>query len=175
MPEFSLKPLEDAVRKAAASALNKIAARLITAISRYLRGHYNILKRDLDKQFTIERATSNNPTATILVSGEKLSLVAFNAKQTEEGVQVIIIKGKPVTIKNVFIGTKRVGALGSIGSKDVFQRKGKERLPIKLITGPDIASLARSREVSALIRKTFYTDWAKVFQSELRYYRSRSR
>lgn len=175
MADFTLKPIETVTLKAATSALNKLAARLVTAISRYLRTHYNIKKRDLDKNFSIDKATATNPTATIYVSGERLSLAQFNPKQTSEGVQVMIVKGKPVTIKHVFIGTKKVGALGSIGSEDVFQRKGKQRLPIKQITGPDVASLARSQEVSTLIQETFNKEWKQLFQSELRYYLSKSR
>ncbi|MFZ2190035.1 MAG: phage tail protein [Candidatus Magasanikiibacteriota bacterium] len=174
MAEFKLITLEEAIRKAVASSLNKMAARLVTAISRYLRTHYNIKKRDLDKNFSVEKATSKKPIATILVSGERLSLSMFNPKQTEEGVQIIIVKGKPVTIKNVFTGARKVGALGAIGNLDVFQRKGKKRLPIKQITGPDVASLARSKEVSSIIELTFNREWEPLFQSELRYYRSRT-
>ncbi|MBW7887439.1 MAG: phage tail protein [Bacteroidetes bacterium] len=173
MPDFTLKSVEEAAMKAAVSALNKMAKRLITVMSRRLREKYDIKKRDLDANFSIQKATAKNPIAVLFVYGERISLSAFNPKKTKIGVQVTIVRGKPVMIKGVFVGRRKVGSLGSIGSKDVFERKGKERLPIKSVAGPNIADLVRSKEITELITTTFNMDYEKLFQSEFKYYSSK--
>lgn len=115
MPTFSIqvKGVKEAlemidaqkVRRAAVSALKRVAQSGRTEVSSAIRDVYNIKKRDLDKRITVSSIDRNNLTGTLTISarGKKIgegedqgkvgiSLAYFGAKQIKGKKEMVIVK-----------------------------------------------------------------------------------
>ena len=174
-PDFRPQNIQEAYEKAAVSALNKMGAMLRTVVSTELRTHYNIKKQDLDKYIRVVKATRGHYEISLMIANQQLPLILFDPIQTKEGVSVEEIKGKRITIKHLFIAPRKIGSLMNIGTDDVFKRRTKKRLPLIEATGPNIADLARSKRISAAIKKAYDEEFATLLSHEFSYYYSQMR
>lgn len=84
----------------------------------------------------------------VSVTGQRIPLAQFGAKQTTAGVSYKIARaGGRKRIREAFIATMRSGHLGAL------RRAGPGRLPLIELFGPSIPQVAESRpEVKALVR-----------------------
>jgi hypothetical protein len=91
----------------------------------------------LDQHTSVEAASAGEtPSATIRVSGERISLRLFNAVQTTEGVTYqIAASGTSLRLPHAF------GPDIEKLHHGVFMRKGKKRLPIRKLFGPSPAKV----------------------------------
>jgi hypothetical protein len=174
------------VRKAAASALKKVATSAVTAISSEIRGKYNIKKSDLDSRMKVSSPRADDLTATITLSGKPLPLAFFSPRQFAvdrlitrtkgglkivrkkraakfQGVEVQVEKGKKTRLKSAFLMSMRIGRVG-VG---VMHRQGKSRLPTEEKNVVSIASMAQNTNVGPRIEKRVKEQWATVFPHEL--------
>lgn len=168
------------MEKAAVSALNKMGAKLRTAVSVAIRSRWNITKTDLDKYIRFTKARRGNYGIELWVGTRKFGLDHFGKiAQGKTGVSVEIIKGKPVEVRvkqiGTFIGRRAVGQLANVGAAAVFVRTSKGRLPVKRVMGPSFADLARSKLVSEAIRKTYDEEFPGLLSHEFQYYYSQIR
>lgn len=171
--KYAIKGVEDAMKRAAVSALNKFAARIVVMLRKRSLAKYNISRRAFDRVVSVDRAKMGKYRVTILVDRVPISLSEFNPIKSNKGVTVEIIRGKPVEIEGAFIGTRKVGRVGSIGNLEVFQRKGKERLPIKVTTGTRIADMLRSNEMYDAIKVKYREEFADLLTSEFKFFNSK--
>lgn len=133
-----------AIKRAEVRALNRGARGARTEMSREIRKKVRMKARDVKDAVRIDRASysSSTPTATLRISEEPVPLVRFGrARQVRKGVAVTIMKGKRQTIPGAFI----VDELGG----NAFVRKGKARLPIRMLYGPSVRNLAPAALVKA--------------------------
>lgn len=174
------------VKKAAASALKKVAQQARTEASSAIRERFNIKKGDVDKKIEVKegRQDRNNLTATLYITGKGISLTYFGAKERRgpkvisrkgikvlkrqpkgaQGVQVKIMKdGKITTLPHAFIATMKSGHVG------VFIRKGKGRTPIIEKRLVSIPTLFKQKTVMERVEQRINEQWPKVFQQEMNY------
>ncbi|MGH8519860.1 MAG: phage tail protein [Gammaproteobacteria bacterium] len=100
------------VPKASARALNKTASQAKTQAAREIRTHYNISTRVIGRHIELSRATPATLVAALKATGDKLPVIAFQARQTKRGVTVQIKRGRRRLIPHAFIATLRSGHKG---------------------------------------------------------------
>lgn len=192
---------------AAASTINKLMTQAKTAAVNEAVNVWNIKKSDLTTTSTgkgrlqVRRATWNDTSSTLTITGRPLSLSLFGAKQimgatvrarmgdairkgrvtgkmkkagpVPQGVIVQLMKGKTTFLRKAFLARVKAGDQGHhIG---VFNRQGVKRLPIlekRLITVPSM--FAQDRIIQA-VEKTVSDNFQKVFNHELQFYLNRGR
>lgn len=117
----------DIKTKATVRALNRAADRVRSAAGREIRKVYKIKAADVRKASKVERASlaSGTLTATVTVSGRRISLIAFSARAVNPwnvrgrshrpggGVSVQVkVQGGRKTVQHAFIATTRKGFRG---------------------------------------------------------------
>jgi hypothetical protein len=100
------------------------------------------------------RATVSRPEARLTVTGRRIPLIDFRARQTRTGVSYRLPGGRN-TVPGGFIQTMRSGHRG------VFKRRGRPRLPIDELFGPSLPHIVRRRGLfdprryEAVLRRRF--------------------
>lgn len=101
------------VKRAAARALNRIGAQAKTQAVREIKERYRIGTRMMSKYITVSRrASAASLFVVVKAEGRPLPLLAFNARQTRQGVSVEIVKGNRKLLKHAFIGRLKSGHEG---------------------------------------------------------------
>lgn len=179
------------VRKAARSAISKIATQSKTEASKVIRERFNIKKSDLDSKLKITPPRRDNLTAIITATGRPISLTYFGAQQLTtqnrlisrtvgrqlkravkrgQGVTVKIIKAKASTrLPRAFIATMRNSHIG------VFIRQGKSRLHITEKSLVTIPTLFAGRNVLPKIKKLIQDKWPDILKHELGFFIDQAR
>jgi len=171
--KFAIKSMEDVMRRAAVSALNKFGASLLVLIRRKTIEKYNIPNRSIDRRLSLEKATQNKLSIVIKVGGIPVKAMEFNPTQVAEGVQVEIVRGKPVVVKGAFIATRKVGSLLGIGKDEVFLRKTKARLPLRRTYDIQIQDLISTDEVRIAIKQKYDDEFADLLVHERDFFLSK--
>jgi hypothetical protein len=117
--------------KANARAVNKTLSTLKTATVRALAGELGLRNKDITPAIALQRATYGRQIGTLTVTGKRMPLIAFGARQTKAGVSYRLPGGRGL-IPSGFIATMRSGHTG------VFARRTKRRLPIVEQFGPSL-------------------------------------
>jgi hypothetical protein len=133
-----LKKMDEEQKTLTRRAINDTASHVRTLAVRSVRNDYPTLKAGyVREQYAIRKATNNNLEAIVTASGNPVSLMWFNPKQTPQGVAYRAKRGGKDFIRSAFFATMQSGHRG------VFIRKYKTR---KL--GKDYASLPTRRVLS---------------------------
>lgn len=183
---FDSKP----VKKAAASALRKVAKAAVSTASSEIRGVYNVKKSDLDPRVKLSLPRIDNLSAVINISGKGMSLSYFGAKQTAQnrtitragkdmkvktmkrsatfqGVTVEVEKGKKTQLRSAFMTRMKSGHIG------VMRREGKARLPIFEKKVISLASMLENAKVAPVVLDKINERWGVIFPQELKYFLSK--
>jgi len=125
------------LKRAGSRALNKTATTGRKISVKEVRNEINIKAGAARKQIGIRRARPLNLKSVLLVKYKPIPLAAYaGVRQTKKGVSVQMMKSKPRKLfKGAFIATM------PSGHKGVFLRKGKGRLPIQELYGPNVQSV----------------------------------
>lgn len=73
-------------------------------------------------------------------AGKSVTLQSFGGRQTARGYSAAVRRGARKVIRGGFTPPKLAGL--------PFKREGAERMPIKVLYGPSVATMLRNREVS---------------------------
>lgn len=121
-----IRRINKALDQAIVRTVNRLLQRGRTEISKRTRQTYNIKAGDLKAGTRIYRATRGQAEGKLVIKGAPQRLIKFAGAQRPAGVPVRIRKdrGRQI-IKSAFIATMPSGYI------QVFQRKGKSRLPIE--------------------------------------------
>jgi len=117
--------------KAATRAVNRTLSTVKTATVRGLVAAVGLRNKDVTPAIAIKRATFSNQIGTLTVTGKRIPLIAFGARQTKAGVTYRLPSGRGL-IPSGFLATMKSGHRG------VFARRGKPRLPIVEQFGPSL-------------------------------------
>lgn len=174
---------KDVGGKAMASALNKSVAIAKTQMTREIPAEFMVSASYVRDRLRVTRATSRSGSlrleatlaatnrkgrsANIIAFVEKSITLAQGRKRAKEGTQRQIF----VKIKRKG-GNKTLGPLAFIGNKGrtVFQRVGKQRLPIKPIRTLDVTQMFNTRRINAKVIATINDRFADIFANEARYF-----
>jgi len=173
-----LRDIKNANTKATRSATTKAARQGATAGKQAVREYYTIPAAKLNEATKIKPASSNDPSAKIIVTGKPLSMEYYRLlKNKIKGATAMIIKGKRVTIPgDAGAGTKSFVANVKAGKglhKGIFYRTSKKRLPIITRVGPSAPDLMRSRRAYNAIASYVKINYERIFDSEYKYYKSK--
>ncbi len=149
-----------ALKRAIASAQNKVMRKASTAGGKSVREVYKIKAKDIKPEITFSKANINNSVSAINVGTSRIKLLFFSAQETDKGIQVEIKKGNREIIRSAFIEKMPQGHV------NVFARKGKSRLPIKSLTTLGIGKMFEVQGVDA-IEKSINANWIRILDHEL--------
>ena len=170
MTPAKMRAYEQAFPKAAAGALNKMAAQSKTESSRLVRERYNVKKSDLDPAFTIRRATSSSLQSVVKAKGRRISLIHFGARGTipprrgTVGVTVEVIRGRRLAVAGSFLV-----AMKSSRARGIFVRKGQPRFPIQKLTGPSIPQMFYATKVYGNLVRFVDTHLPKLLADAIKF------
>lgn len=126
-------------------ALNRSAVTTRTFMQRAVADDTNLGSRDVAKQMRVDEATQQRLTSRVIISGKRIPLADFKARQTRRGVSADTGGGRKV-YPGTFLATMKSGHLG------VFARRGKARLPIDERYGPSLPHVFQKHVPEGLAR-----------------------
>ena len=146
--------------KAQKRTTTEMGRKFRTKVVKDIRKTYNIKAKDLKKSMRTKiEKTSQGFVWKLNVKGRLLSLTHFNARQTKKGVSVLIRKDEG----------RKILARTFIAKGQVFQREGKERLPIvakKTLSVPQMFNKETMKEAFEEVSK----EYPRRFEHNLNYY-----
>ena len=124
--------------RAIVRALNRTIASVRTLVIREIADDTGLANKDIRPSIGVTNATFSRPAARLVVTGRRIPLIAFDARQTLRGVTYIGRRGRG-EIRGAFIATMASGHRG------VFKRRGVARLPIDELKGPSLPFVMTKR------------------------------
>ena len=155
----SLGKLEDGLQnRAVIMAINKVVPKCKTESVRAITAEFNLKQAEVRPRIKLDRARRGklqgeiNPFASASKKGRSLNIIHFmegkvtlaeGRRRKKAGTQnqlrfKIKKRGGVKTIKGAFIGNK---------GRTVFQRTGKERLPIKAVSTIDVPQMFNTKSI----------------------------
>lgn len=139
-----------------ARALNRAAANAKSSASKKVRETYNVKSKDISSTIKILKANKNRLGAVVKSTGTKVSLIKFKVTpkkrlKKQKKVKVAVKKDGMKELNHAFIA--------DINGPKVFERVGKNRLPIKHLFGPSVPEMLGGKSVREFVEieseKTF--------------------
>lgn len=122
-------------------ALNKTATSARVRLKNRAQAAYTVKSGKFNKAMEIEKATSGKLVATIKSAGKPLNIIDFKTSAPKSGAKAQILSGS---------GLKKLEMSGIKAfrgpSGQIFQRRGKERLPIKKLVSNSVPVMIGSEE-----------------------------
>lgn len=159
--------------KAAAAALNRTANTIRSRAVKSIAGDLGIKQKMVSPAVKTERATAAKVAAVINATGKGISAILLKPDpkklirpQPGKGVSFQVSEGRRKFVQGAFIARmhKRFGNM-KLG---VWQRKGKERQPVRMIKGPSIPGVFES--IQKQLRVVFSERFPIEFRSALKFY-----
>jgi len=121
-------------------AVNKIAISARTEVVREVRKELNVKAKELkDKNIALKKARFKNPQAIIKVSGRRIPLAKFGARQIKSGLTYKIDpQGGRKKVIGAFMATMPSGHEGAYVRKKEDGTNRVDRLPIDELQGPSV-------------------------------------
>lgn len=151
------------VLRAVTAAVNDTARKAKTRVVRAIAEEVSITQKDITKEIAVQSATFSKPFARLVITGKRISLLAFKARQNRKGVSYRIGKKGRTFAPHAFIATMRSGHQGvfvrkSGGTVDKGKSSGLvkrgpvrvrtltksglvQRLPISELRGPSVVGV----------------------------------
>lgn len=164
---------QDVANKAVSSALNKVAAQAKTAMSREIRGEFNISTLTVNQSLRVRRASAGRgrfqleaELSSISQPGKRsLNLAHFAPRQTRQGVSVKIRRRGPRTLIR--------GAFMINGGATVMIRSGARRLPIEARQTINVGQMFNTRRINAKVVQLIEARFPAIFANEARFFTER--
>lgn len=119
--------------RAMRDAVNNTAKTARMKLLKAAQERYTIKSGRFKSKAEITYATLANPTALIKFRGKPPTVTSFHATAPKSGGKAEVLSGSGL---KMLVGPKRLKAF--MAKKVMFQRVGKERLPLKKISGPSV-------------------------------------
>lgn len=179
------------VEKATYSAVRKLHSKAATRVSKQIRARYAIkagqVAAALKKRI---RRQSGLPVGFLVYTGRRISLRHFavggpsprksnrprvrTSRGLRYGAKVRITKGRPArVVPGAFWGAGRAGTAAGAGEEQIWQRVGAGRTPLRKLTGPSIAHMARGRAGIDAVNAMMAQDADRTLSHELDHFLQR--
>lgn len=161
-----LKGIKNGAYCAVNAALQRAAASGKTQAGRFAAERYYIRKSDFMDNVTIKQHVEHNADGTISLNisyaGYVLPLLTFRTRVRSGGLLETQVKrgGPGSTLDHAF-------AARVYDRTAVFERRGKERFPVKQLYGPSTAHMMRDEEVVKRMDETIRDTYEKRIEHEL--------
>lgn len=149
-----------------ARAINRAISTMKTSTNKEARVLYHLKSGDINKTFSIKKASKNNLRAVIISKDTKLGIEKYKISPKQPR------PGKPPTSLKVAVkkdGLKPIeGAfVADIHGIKVFKRTSKRRLPINRIMGPAIPQIIKNKEIMKNSEKAAIKMYKKRIEHEI--------
>ena len=129
--------------RAIVRAVNKTARTVRSRIVKKIAARITLTQKAIREGARLYLAKYNRHFATVTISGYRIPLIRYRARQTKKGVTYQVMRaGTRKRIRDGFIATVPSGHTG------VFERRYPKRLPIFEHLGPSIASVFSEHEAA---------------------------
>lgn len=142
----ALLTLRDDATLAIARALNKSIVTVRSASVKEIAKNVGLSQKDVRAVMGTKLATRTDLEASVTVTGKRIPLLKFRARQTRAGVSYRLSGGRGQA-PGAFIATMRSGHQG------VFRRRGRARLPIDELHGPSLPHVFSQGVITAALRR----------------------
>ena len=163
------------VVRAARLATNDSASKARTAASKEIRALWNLKAKDVNAQVkVVKRASGSDLIAIVQGRGKPVNLMKFKGTKAVKsrgrgtkgkGVAVTIQRGRRQRLPHAFIA--KVTAGKSSENIGVFQRVGKQRLPIVNKASITMASMFGQDNVTTVMVRTVDVTWQIRFNHHM--------
>jgi hypothetical protein len=150
-----LKRMDEEQKTLTRRAINDTASHVRTLAVRSVRKDYPTLKAGYVRdQYSIRKASNNNLEAIVTASGNPVSLMLFNPKQTPQGVAYRAKRGGKDFIRSAFIATMKSGHTGVFIRKYKTRKLGKpyDSLPVRRVLSGTWAGMTYRPQLPILER-----------------------
>ena len=158
--KHSLHGINKGLAKVMSRGINKTANSARTEIVRSLAKLVRIKQKAVRKSIRLDKATYSKWVAVVSLTGRRIPLVYFGARQLKKSVKYGINRGETKKIEYnsenspVFIGkvygisgnAKTAAMYGETGHRGVFKRLSKKRKPIIELEGPSLPQVFEGAE-----------------------------
>lgn len=169
--------------RALASAVNKTLDQGKTAMGRAITAEFNVTAAYVRDRLRIRRASARGQVFVegALIGGKaggkrSANVIAFVEKTTT--LAAARRRAKKGTLDRVFVKIKRRGGakplapgafIGNNG-RTVFERVGKDRLPIKAVQTIDVGQMFNTKRINNAVLSFMVTKLPEVFSREARFF-----
>lgn len=181
--------------KVTSRAINRVIDQARAVAVKEIRKRYNINPKFLkdkigDKEnrynaLKVWKASSKNPTATLKAYGKPIPLIAFPSKQTSEGVEVSVFKGRSQVIKGAFLATMKSGHTSVFGRGDYRGNKfiprnkrvrkwPKPDNPITRLSTTSVRSAISTPGIISMMDKTVHDKFALRLERDIKFLLSKT-
>lgn len=171
--------------RAMASAVNKTLAQARTAMIREITSEFNLPTSYVRDKLRVRNATSRRGVAQIVGElaafnkrGRSMNIIRFVermvtlaalSKRTKAGTRNLLHvkikrRGETKPVKGAFIGNK---------GRTVFERVGRERLPIKPVQVIDVAQMFNTKRINKRVLALISARFPAIFAHEASYFLDR--
>ena len=127
--EKKLGKMKGEAPKALKNALNKTARQAQADLKKQVKKQYVVKAKKLSEAMRIQKATNSNLDATIFVRGKVLNITNYKTSTPKKGAKAQVAKDGG--LKQI-VGPRGITAFKGMNDL-IWQRRGKERYPIKPI------------------------------------------
>ena len=125
-------------------AINKVGTAARTQIVRRIVQEVNLKAGEVrDRNVSLSKANYSRLEAMIRISGRRIPLLRWGARQTAKGVSYAIRRGagRTTALGSFMQGRRGKDVVMPSGHRGVFARTGKGRLPIAELRGPSVPAV----------------------------------
>lgn len=160
-----LKEMPNATPKAVVRAMNRTIQSVRTEASRQVRASYTVKANDFKQHVKIKKATPKDLEAqfsgtslkqTMSLSHFKIQPRTDTTGNKRRPVKVTIKKGSPFKVEK-----------GFVWNGNVYQREGRDRLPIKVMSGPTVPRMLNNDEIIQKLRVKAQETFIKRLEHEI--------
>lgn len=157
--QFLLQNCQNGFEKAVSRAINRSLVHSRNQASKLVRQDYTVEAPTVRETFKLKRATKTDLEGAFISKGPTLSANKFKFSPRDDttgtnrrAVKLTIRKKNSFEVQRGFVYQERI-----------YQRKGKERKPLKVLTGPAVPQMIRSDKVI----KELSTQTQEMFEKRL--------
>jgi hypothetical protein len=129
-----------AFNEVAALAINDTVKNAQVEAAQQIAPLMGLPSKDVKEAFSFQLATPGHLEGSLVARGKAIKMIRFNPRVSRSGVS-IRIAGKTETYRHAFRATMPRGHVG------IYERRGRERLPIRELYGPSITGMLKRTDV----------------------------
>lgn len=166
---WKLRNIPDKIPVISARVANRTVSSIKTEISKITRKEYIIKSKMIKDTISNLKATTQNPTVKLKLSGNRLPLYQFKTSPSEPRPQNPP-KAYKAKVKKTG-GFKRIqnAFVADIKQRGISERLGKSRTPTKPLYGPSVPEMVGTDKVSTEVLKKAQETFDKRLKHEIEY------
>jgi len=161
---------DDLAKVVLVRSINRVTEQARTQMARSITAEFAIASAKVKEKLQVSKASFKSGRYAVsaeLVSRTRdgrtrsLNVINFAARQGKTGVSIKVKRsGGRKTLTHTFIGNK---------GRTVFERVGKQRLPIKPVQSIDVPQMFNTRRINAAVIRAIEERFPGIFKRELAY------